>query len=285
LWKTKAPSGLGKIHLKAGSRLYCSGSEGAVIGIDVADDAGEPKVSWQAKVDGEVSSMLAANGKLLVTTIEGGLYCFAGGRTEPKRHALETKPLPAGSRRGKVRKILEATGQKDGYCILLGLGSGELLLRLLNQTDLHIVALDSDAKKVEAMRRRLDAAGLYGTRAAVHAGDIMTMKLPPYMANLIVAEDLKAAGFRKNNDFVQRVFHSLRPYGGSASLFTRRKTQAAVLAQANESKLPGRKVATSDRLIMLTREGPLPGAADWTHQYGDSPLTGPISTGTQRTPL
>ncbi|MBL7188143.1 MAG: PQQ-binding-like beta-propeller repeat protein [Phycisphaerae bacterium] len=270
LWQTKAPSELAKIHLKAGSRLYCSGGQGAVIGIDVADDTAEPRVSWKAKVDGEVSGMLAADGKLFVTTIEGRLYCFAGEKTEPKRYALEVKPLPAGSRRGKVRKMLETTGQEDGYCILLGLGSDELLLRLLDQTDLHIVALDSDAEKVEAMRRKLDAAGLYGTRAAVHVGDIMEMKLPPYMANLIVAEDLKAAGFRKNNDFVERVFHSLRPYGGTASLFTRQKTQAAVLAQANESRLAGRKVATADRLIMLTREGPLPGAADWTHQYGDS---------------
>ncbi|MHC4629502.1 MAG: hypothetical protein ACYTDV_21215, partial [Planctomycetota bacterium] len=133
-----------------------------------------------------------------------------------------------------------------------------------------MVALDSDADKVEAMRRKLDAAGLYGTRAAVHAGDITTMKLPPYMANLIVAEDLKAAGFRKNNDFIERVFHSLRPYGGTACFFTRQKTKAALLDQANESKLAGHNVVTSDRLLVLTREGPLPGAADWTHQYGDS---------------
>jgi outer membrane protein assembly factor BamB len=270
LWKTKAPSGLGKIHLKAGSRLYCSGSEGAVFGIDGRPKDGSSNVSWRAKVDGEVSSMIAADGKLFVTTIEGRLYCFAGGRTEPRNYALENEPLPAGSRRGKVRTMLEATGQKDGYCLLLGLGSGELLYRLLNQTSLHIVALDSDAEKVAGMRRKLDAAGIYGTRAAVHVGDIKTMKLPPYMANLIVAEDLKAAGFRNNNDFVERVYHSLRPYGGTACLLTRQKKQAVVLKQADEARLPGRKVATAGRLLMLSRKGPLPGSADWTHQYGDS---------------
>ncbi|NQV31318.1 MAG: PQQ-like beta-propeller repeat protein [Phycisphaeraceae bacterium] len=61
LWTFKTPSGLGKIHLKAGSRVYCSGKEGEVIGIDVADDTGEPKVSWTAKVDGNVSSMTTAS--------------------------------------------------------------------------------------------------------------------------------------------------------------------------------------------------------------------------------
>ncbi len=270
LWNAEVPSRLGKIHLKAGSRLYCSGSEGAVVAVDATSSDGQPAITWSAEVDGEVSSMLAADGKLIVTTGEGRLYCFGGTKTEPRRHALKGGPPPAGSRRGKVSRILETTGQKEGYCILLGLGSGELLLRLLSQTDLHIVALDSDTEKVETMRRRLDAAGLYGTRATVHAGDIMTMKLPPYMANLIVAEDLKAAGFKNNNDFVERVFHSLRPYGGTACFITRQKKHAAVLAQASESKLPGRTVATADRLITLTREGSLPGAADWTHQYGDS---------------
>jgi outer membrane protein assembly factor BamB len=152
LWKTEVSSKLGKIHLKAGSRLYCSGSEGAIMGIEVAGDTEEPKVSWRAKVDGEVSSMLAADGKLMVTTVEGRLHCFGSKKTEPRRHALQAGPPSAGSRRGKVNKILEATGQKGGYCILLGLGSGELLLALLNQTDLHIVALDSDADKVEAAR-------------------------------------------------------------------------------------------------------------------------------------
>ncbi|UCF15228.1 MAG: PQQ-binding-like beta-propeller repeat protein, partial [Phycisphaerales bacterium] len=270
LWNAEVPSQLGKIHLKAGSRLYCSGSEGAVVAVDVTSSNGQPAITWSAEVDGEVSSMLAADGKLIVTTIEGRLYCFGGTKTEPRRYALKAGPPPAGSGRGKVSKILETTGPKDGYCILLCLGSGELLLRLLSETDLQIVALDSDAEKVEAMRRKLDAAGLYGTRATVHAGSIMTMKLPPYMANLIVAEDLEEAGFRKNNNFVERVFHSLRPYGGAACFITRPKTQTAVLAQASEAKLAGSKVATSNRLLVLTREGPLPGAADWTHQYADS---------------
>ncbi len=274
LWQTKALSELGKIHLKASSRLYGSG-DGIVQAVDVPAGNAIPKVSWQAKVDGDVWSMIAADGKLFATTLDGKLYCFAGKKTKPKHHAPQIKPLPAGARRGKnrVREILQTSGEKDGYCLLLGLGDGQLLYELLKQSKLHVVALDSDAEKVAAMRRRLDDAGLYGTRAAVHVGEITTIRLPSYMANLIVAENSKAAAFQKNDDFIKRVFHSLRPYGGTACVLAPRKRRDAILKQANELKLPGCVVTSSRRSVMLTREGPLPGSADWTHQYGDSTNT------------
>ncbi|MHC4497215.1 MAG: class I SAM-dependent methyltransferase, partial [Planctomycetota bacterium] len=216
LWQTKALSELDKIHLKAGSRLYGSG-DGVVQAVDIPTGNAKPKVSWQARVDGNVWSMIAADDKLFATNLEGKLYCFASKKTKPKHHAPQIKPLPARSRHGKnrVREILQTSGEKDGYCLLLGLDDGQLLYELLNQSELHVVALDPDAEKVAAMRRRLDDAGLYGTRAAVHVGEITTMRLPPYMVNLIVAQDLKAADFEKNDIFFQRVFHSLRPYGGT----------------------------------------------------------------------
>jgi outer membrane protein assembly factor BamB len=272
LWRAKAPSGLSRIHLRAGSHLYCSGSDGAILAMDVAANNGQPRVSWQAKVDGEVWSMVVADGRLFVITLEGKLYCFAGKKTEPKHHALEAKPLPAGSNlwKDKVADILETTDQKDGYCLLLGVGTGELLHQLVSQSQLHIIALDPDSEKVAAMRRTLDEAGQYGTRVAVHVGDIMTMRLPPYMANLVVAEDLKAAGFPESNAFVERVFHSLRPYGGTACFLAPQEKRRAVFTRAIKSKLPGCAVARSGGSIMLTRTGPLPDSADWTHQYGDS---------------
>ncbi|MHC4701606.1 MAG: outer membrane protein assembly factor BamB family protein, partial [Planctomycetota bacterium] len=152
----------------------------------------------------------------------------------------------------------------------LGLGAGDLLYQLLTQTQLHVVALDTDADKVEAMRRRLDDAGLYGTRCAVHVDDIATAQLPPYMANLIVAENLNDAGFDRDNDFAGKVFHSLRPYGGAACFFTQKDRRKAFLAHTRQFELPGCEVASSGLSVTLSRKGALPGSADWTHQYGDS---------------
>jgi len=275
LWQTRVPSTLDRIHLRAGSRLYCSGEGGAVFAIDVPINDGQPEVSWQAEVEGDAWNMLAADGKLLVVTLQGSLYCFGAKRIVPQRHALESRPLPVGSGRwrGKARRILRTTQAGDGYCLLLGLGTGELLYQLLNQSDLYVVALDPNASKVAAMRRRLDEAGQYGTRVSVHVGDVTTARLPPYMANLVVSEDLEAGGLRNGRSFVERVFHSLRPYGGTASFVSGHRKRLAISKWAAKAQLPGCKTSSSGRLFMLTRAGALADSADWTHQYGDSANT------------
>jgi len=272
LWQAKAPSQLSTIHLKAGSRLYGSGAEGAVLAIDTPPDSNELNISWQSKVDGEIWTMIAADGRLFVTTMEGKLYCFAGDRVDTRHYRLQPKPLDPGQRRGrrKIREVLKMTGRREGYCLMLGLDDGELLGQLLSQTEMHIIALDTDAEKVEAIRRELDDAGVYGTRATVHVGDITKMQLPPYMANLIVVENLNDAGFQRDNDFVKRMYDSLRPYGGAACVFTQKQRREVFLAQSKRSDLPGCEITGSDLSVTLTRRGPLPGSADWTHQYGDS---------------
>ncbi|MHC4229554.1 MAG: outer membrane protein assembly factor BamB family protein, partial [Planctomycetota bacterium] len=64
-----------------------------------------------------------------------------------------------------------------------------------------------------------------------------------------------------------------RPYGGTTCVLAPRKRRNAILRRVNELKLPGCVVASSKKSVMMTREGPLPGSADWTHQYGDSTNT------------
>jgi len=277
LWQAKVLDEGGKIHLKAGSRLYCSNQseKDIVFAVDVPTGDHEAKLSWRARVEGKVWSMLAADGKLFVTTLKGRLYCFAGEKVEPRHHALKTKPLPTTRPRwkNKATQILQATNEKEGYCLLLGLGTGELLYELLDQSEHHIIALDPNVDKVATMRRTLDQAGVYGTRVAVHVGDVTTMKLPPYVANLIVSGDLKAAGSDKRDLFVKKVFHSLRPYGGTACLSIPKKRHAGILRRSSKLELPGSQVARSGRLLMLSRTGPLPDSADWTHQYGDAANT------------
>jgi len=278
LWRAKLPFEIDRIHLKAGSRLYCSGKDrdGTILAVDIpAGDDAQSEVSWQAKVNGKVWNMLAADGKLFAVTLEGGLYCFAGEKTEPQRYQRQTESLPAGSLRWKngTRQILETTGKKDGYCLLLGLGTGELLNELIRQSRLHVIALDPNAGKVAAVRRKLDEAGLYGTRAAAHVGDVTTMQLPPYMADLVVSEDLDTAGLEKGDIFIERVFHSLRPYGGAACLSIPQNQIPAILKRVSKLELPGCMTASSGEFFTLTRSGALPDSAAWTHQYADSANT------------
>ncbi|HCO92974.1 MAG TPA: hypothetical protein DIU00_03330 [Phycisphaerales bacterium] len=282
LGATEAIAGLTSIHLAAGSRIYGSGDDGTIMAVDIPAGESTAGVSWKAKVDGKVWNMLAADGKLFVVTKKGSIYCFAEKETEPKMYARRSAPPEPRNSRWKqtLEQILELTDQKEGYCLLLGLRSGGLLEHLIDQSQMHIIALDTDAEKVATIRRELDEAGLYGTRVAVHVGDIATMNLPPYMANLIVSEEIRAADFRKG-DLLERVFHSLRPYGGAACFSIRKSKHSSTFRRMAAMKLPGCEIAwlslgdafRRGELIRLTRVGPLPDSADWTHQYGDAANT------------
>jgi outer membrane protein assembly factor BamB len=288
LWQTKTIAGIEKIHIIAGSRVYGSGEDGTILAINIpTEGSGQAEVTWRRKVDGQVWNMLAADGNLFVVTLEGSIYCFAEKKIKPKLYEFESKPLPTGSGQwtDKTEQILEMTNQKEGYCLLLGLGTGELLHELINKSDLRIIAIDSNAEKVAVMRRQLDEAGLYGNRVSVHLGDITTMQLAPYMANLIVSEDLDAAAYRKQNVFIERVFHSLRPYGGTACFSLPHRRHAAIFRQTIGSELPGCEISSLGEFIRLTRVGPLPDSADWTHQYGDSANTVMSHDKTVKAPL
>ena len=60
--------------------------------------------------------------------------------------------------------IVRRTGVREGYCLDLGCGNGELALALAQQTKLQIVAVDADPENVP--RRRTHVVG---GRAVRHA--------------------------------------------------------------------------------------------------------------------
>ncbi|HUT95689.1 MAG TPA: PQQ-binding-like beta-propeller repeat protein [Thermoguttaceae bacterium] len=217
-------------------------------------------------VAGQVHTMLAADGKLFVVTRSGAIHCFGPGPAEPKRYAIETRPLdpPGDAWAARVETILGSTGVEGGYAVVCGLGTGRLVEALIAQSKLHVLVIEPDREKVDALRRRLDAAGLYGERAAVHAGDPLEFGLPPYLAELVVSEDLDAAGLASGRRFVERVFHWLRPYGGKACLAIAADKHHALEAWCRDAGLPGAELRRDGDLSLLVRPGPLPGAADYT---------------------
>jgi hypothetical protein len=137
---------------------------------------------------------------------------------------------------------------------------------LLGQSKLHVVAIDPDAEKVDVLRRKLDGAGLYGERAAVHQGNPLDFGLPPYLANLVVSEDLNAAGLDAGQEFVEDVLRSLRPYGGTACLEVPADRRDAFARWCQQANPAGAQLKQNDSFAVLARSGPLPGAADFTGQ-------------------
>ncbi len=272
LWKTPPQSTVRTIHLRAGSRIYGSGPQGNIVALDLPNKNQPLKQSWQYQVKGEVWNMIAADDRLFAVTTTGEIYCFGPEKkSRPKEYSQPSESLPAvdPDHQQLLRQILEESNIQDGYCLLLGVGEGHLLYELIRQTNFHIIVLETDVAKVDTFRRRLDKEGLYGRRVALLHGDITTRTLPPYFAELILIEDAQAAGFAANNRFAQKVFHSLRPYGGGAYLFGTPKDQIPFLKQVIHARLARVDLKVAAAYLRIVRRGALPGSSDWTHQYGD----------------
>ena len=287
LWRGEPDVPLRRIFIRAGSRVYAEGRDGLIAAIDLPVQGDRARVSWQGRVQGDVWNVIAAGGKLFVVTREGRLYCFGARAGAAFTHSCDRAPLPVKSDAWvkQVEDILKATETRQGYCLVLGIGSGRLIEELVRRSDLHVIAVDPDAGKVAAVRRNMEAAGVYGGRVAAHVGDPAAFPFPPYLASLVVSEDLAAGGFGKGVGFVRSVFRVLRPYGGTAWLGVSASRQGDLKAWVGQAKLPGAAVDTGHGSVRLKREGALPGSANWTHQYADAANTVVSQEAAVRTPL
>lgn len=266
---TKLKSTAPVVTLKAGNRLY--GHQGSQIFSLNLTEGKAPTAGAGLNVAGTLRSMIAANGRLLVVTREGGIHCF-GGEQVP-HVVIDDKPdlvVAATSFEQTAKKVLKHAGTAEGYCAAFGVSSGKLINELVRQSKLEVVAVDSDSSTLTAMRKQLDAAGSYGTRVtAVQSTASDFGSLPPYFANVIVSENAGQHLASNADGFVRAVFHSLRPYGGTAGFELDDRQHALLVSTVGKAKLAGADIARDGQLSILKREGALPGSADWTHEYGD----------------
>src|SRR5262249_51689961 len=202
---------------KAGSRLYL-GAANQVCAIDLPLKK-TTRVSWQAPLEGKPVHMAVAVGRLLGREGEGRSHCFGPTRTQPRSYrATPRSPALVDSWTTKAAQVLETTGVRDGYCLAWGVGTGRLVMELARQSRLHLIVIDPDVAKMNRFRSELSTTGLDGERVAALAGDPRTMTLPPYLASLMVAEEWPPAGVQFPEEFVRKMYVSLRPYGGGACL-------------------------------------------------------------------
>ncbi|MBI5393780.1 MAG: PQQ-binding-like beta-propeller repeat protein, partial [Verrucomicrobia bacterium] len=256
-WEIKA-DGTGDL-IRAGGRLYAAGSN-AIVAIELPKQGGQPTIVWSQPVQGTVRRLLAANGMLFAVTLEGRIMAFGQGIGNAPPINEQARPIvPPPAALKQARAIVAQTGAVDGYAFCLGLDDGALITALAASSRLHIISVDSDAAKVDRLRRQLDAAKLYGTRVALIAAEPDAFGAPPYVASLVVAGGSFAARLG-DAATLRKVYESVRPYGGSLWITG---------AKVNAAGLPGAKTQRVGNAVRVVREGALPGAADWTHQYGD----------------
>jgi len=244
LWSIDVPAA-GSSLIVAG-RTIISGGQNQVCGID----ADSKTVVWSREVEGTACGLAVAGGRLYASTDRGRIHCFAG---EVGREAIvlaqastfvhaEEDPVFVKA----ATEMLDRTGVDEGFCLDLGCGAGDLALALARRSKLQIYAVDPDRSNVVRARRKLTAAGLYGSRVTVHHAALDKLAYPKYFANLIVsARSVTGRADELVQTSSQAITRLQRPYGG-------------VLCVGK----PGS--------MQVRVRGELAGAGSWTHQYADA---------------
>ncbi|GIW80611.1 MAG: hypothetical protein KatS3mg105_2418 [Gemmatales bacterium] len=252
----------------AGSCLY-AGAPGIIRAVGLPGEKSESRILWEHKLQGTPATILAAAGRLFVGTKEGTLYCFGGEKRPAVRHSLKFNPISVGSESSaRAKRIIDATGVRAGYAVAWGIGHADVLVALVQQSDLDLIVIEPDSKKGQAFRARLRAAGVPCSRISVYNDSLSSAHLPPYLANLMIVQDWKSAGIEPTDSALKKMYASLRPFGGVLRLPAETKNVASVVRG-----LPQARVTKQADAVLLIREGPLPGSANWTHEHADAANT------------
>ncbi|OGF48769.1 MAG: hypothetical protein A2231_01675 [Candidatus Firestonebacteria bacterium RIFOXYA2_FULL_40_8] len=270
-WKLQSDDAM--VQLQAGSKLYALGKN-FVKAIEIPElkktkDVLSAKTVWKADIKGTPAQVIAADKKLFVSTKEGSIYCFSGKNEKTKTIAFKKKEAaPKDAWSDYTGKIIVTTGVKEGFCLVLGTGTGRLIEELVNKTKLNIIAVEPDGKKAEQVRKNLDALGIYGERAVVLQESFEPLELPPYMAELVVSEE---PYFGINNqENIKKLYNILRPYGGTVCLPEKKEKQDALVSEIKKSALVSVEIKNNESFVLFSKTGSLPNSAAWTHQYADA---------------
>ncbi len=248
----------------AGDTLFVGGSK-QVFSVE----AQTGRKVWQAGVTGDALGLAAGKGRLIVSTDDGRICCFADAKSpsgsKETRIVQDPNVFDAHPRRqfyrDAARHIVDESRITKGYCLVLDCNEGQLAYELTRITDLKVVGLEKDPRRLRSARDRLLSAGLSGSRVVVEPWDIDS--LPPYFANLIVSDGLLTTGIvTVTRDQAE---HVLRPAGGTVV-----------------AGMPGDDGGLRWRTFKRPK---LEQAGSWTHEYGNPQNTACSSDQLAKGPL
>ena len=256
-----------------------SGGNGEVFGYDL--ETGEQTL--KLAVDGEARGLIFANGNLIVSTTTGQVFCFGlkelsigeslgqGEVSGPDGIVhLNNSRFPAKFFSDAATEIVKETGITKGFCLIVGSEDGRLAYELAKQTELNIYCIEPDGDKVRQSRAALNKAGLYGSRVTVHQAEFSAIPYSNYFANLIVSDTYLRTGELPGDS--RLIMRHLKPLGGVAWLSSSVPSKASPveISWLNKAGLAKEEatVKAAKSATTLARGG-LPGAGNWSHQYGN----------------
>ncbi len=278
IWKrlriAAQPGAAAHCMIKAGQRLYIQVNQRLVV-VDVARGNGSrPQVLEQHELGGTPASMVAADSQLFVSLTDGRLLCF--GEAVPsvviypraKKHVAERDDWAS----RQATRILGQSQVKEGYALVLGLDRAHLVDELVHRSQLHVIAVDSDRGRVNALRARLTEARLYGERVEAFVGDPLTFRFPRYLANLIIAPR-PFTPQACSPAVAKHLYQTLRPYGGVLWVAGDMTDMPRFKETVAAAHLASAEITQQDEALLIRRAGPLPGSADWTHESASAART------------
>ena len=166
-----------------------------------------------------------------------------------------------------------------GLALDIGCGDAGLAIELARRTALKIQCVDPDAATVEAARKAIDAAGLYGTRVAADRGDLARLDYPDYCATLIVCGDEFVAG-KRGREFkeILRVLHpkGVAVIGQSAAAAKQAEaplTKVLLEGWLKAAGIVGYEVVQADGVWARITRPRGEGWDEWTHRAHDPACT------------
>ena len=275
--KWRIPSDCAETLVLAGDVLLAGGS-----GKVVAVNAISGQMLWTGRIDGKARGLAVADGRVIVSSTTGTIYCYgakgspvAGPVKQADEPAFRTDELDS-VYQSAAEHIIQATGVKRGYCLVLGCGTGRLIFELVKRTDLQFCAVEADPDKAQAARQALDKAGLYGARVLIVDGNLAHVPFSDYFANLIVSEEALVSGQLPSS--ATEALRLLKPQGGMLCLGQPNEAKGKVKPLSasalqdwlSDAGIAGGQVTQQGGLWLTFRRGPLPGAGCWTHQYANT---------------
>lgn len=281
-FKLEGPSK--RLFLEAGQQVFAS-EPGRIAAYRYSELPGTLKPEWvhstdppgSGKSDSEAVSMIAADDRLFVVMSDSRLLCFGPEKVDaPAKLNWQTGPSDGGFQSDKKHLPLPVEKFKTGYAVALAPPGEENLNRLLNETQLRLLAYQRPDIRRPGFDPALWTHDWYGDRLTFRGGKFHFAEQPAYFASLIFC-DVKQ---RYSLGEVLRALSTLRPYGGECRLVME-KTDHIALASALTEKDGifasvvgeiGKQVTISrdGEWTIIRRPGPLPDSGAWTHQYGDS---------------
>lgn len=278
-----AADGRGDLIL-AGDKLIAAGSD-TITAIRLPTDDQPAEIVFQLPCAERIERLLVAAGKLFAVTLDGKLLAFGDSIPSVDESKAELGELASDKHHGagwdvsaadqRIVKDMLDSSPAEGFAFWFGSTDSGVARSLAMQSPFEQLAMvDSEASRVDRMRREIEAVGIEGV--TLHHWAAAAFRAPQYVGNMLfIAPELAAS---IDGSTLASLYQTVRPYGGTMHVLVsngksdqgKTARDAEQLAARIEAlKLEQAQVEVRDYGVCVRRVGALPGSADWTHQYGD----------------